>query len=153
MLGTLFESQVDRDTEARRRAVAHAYDVLRGVGVYGATLKPTPRQQTLLRLIVDRVGRDKAISVGELAEQLKVQPREVKSDVNVLRTMFRVRIGSSRDGETGGYYMIASKEEALDTARPFVRQAQAELAIARAILEPHELKEFAGQLQIIEEVE
>ncbi len=148
MLNTLFEQQEDRDHDAKERAIAHAYAVLRGEGSGAAHLLPTVRQQALLRIVVDRLGRTRAITVGELAERLKVTPRDVKADVQELRRRFRVRIGSSRDGEAGGYYMITTKQEALDTARPFVSQALAELEIARAILEPHEMAELEGQLRL-----
>ena len=147
MLGTLFETQHDRDAASKERAITHAYAVLRGEGAPDRLL-PTVRQQALLRIVAGRLGRAHAISVADLAAKLKVQPREVKGDVNELRRIFRVRIGSSRDGESGGYYLITNKQEALDTARPFVSQALSELAIARAILEPHELAELEGQLRL-----
>ena len=149
MFGTLFETQADRDTEARMRAVQHAYDVIRGDLPAGP--KPSRRQTELLRIVVERQGRVKAIAVGELAERLRCTPRDVKGDVRDLRLLFRVRIGSSRDAENGGCYLITTKDEALDTARPFVKQAQAEFAVAKAILEPHEMKELEGQLRLAEE--
>src|SRR5579875_2131635 len=131
MLGTLFETQHDRDRDARMRAVEHAYAVIRGEVPPGP--KPTRRQTELLRIVVTRQGREKAIGVGQLAEQLRTTPREIKGDVRDLRLVFKVRIGSSRDGEAGGCYLITNKDEAFDTARPFIKQAQAEFEIAKAI--------------------
>jgi hypothetical protein len=139
MFSTLFET-------AEERAVAHAYAVISGKSPDG--LKPSARQLSLLRTIADRRGKAKAISVGRLAEMEKTSPREIKGDVRDLRLTFKVRIGSSRDGEAGGYYLITTKDEAFDTARPFIEQAKGEWAIINAILEPHELKELEGQLRL-----
>ncbi|HEY4358239.1 MAG TPA: hypothetical protein VGN16_21010 [Acidobacteriaceae bacterium] len=139
MIGTFFETAEDR-------AVNHAYEVLKGNTPDG--LLPTTRQQAILRIIADKRGLKNAILVGRLAELLKATPRQIKDDIRDLRLLFKVRIGSSRDAIDGGVYLITTKEEALDTARPFLRQASAELAVARAILEPHELAELEGQLRL-----
>jgi hypothetical protein len=147
MADTLFETPQDREQEACRRAIDHAYDVLR-CGYRGT--QPSYRQTLLLRIVVDRVGLARAISISELAALLKTSPREIKADVRDLRLLFRIRIGSSRDGAAGGFYMISTKQELLDTVRPFARQAQAEFAVVRALCEPHELAELEGQLRLEE---
>jgi hypothetical protein len=145
VLGTLFESQEDRDREGGMRTIAHVEDVMIA-GYRGVML--TARQRSLLYIVADRKGLARAISIGELAERLKTSPREIKACVRDLRLVFRVRIGSSRDGEAGGFYLIATKQELLDTVRPFVRQAQSEFEIVKALCEPHELAELEGQMRL-----
>lgn len=137
-IGNMFDTAEDR-------AVNHAYDVLRGNTPDGT--RPTAKQIGLLRIVADCRGAAKAIQIGRLAEMLKGSPRDIKNDVRELRLRFKVRIGSSRDAVNGGYYLITNSKEALDTARPFVEQAKAEFEIARAILEPHEMRELEGQLR------
>lgn len=147
MLGTLFEGQEDRDLAMFGRTVAHIHEVMYH-GHRGVMLNE--RQRAFLRIVADRKGLARAISIGELAERLKTSPREIKACVRDLRLVFRVRIGSSRDGEAGGFYLIATKQELLDTVRPFVRQAQSEFEIVKALCEPHELAELEGQMRLEE---
>jgi hypothetical protein len=147
MLGTLFEAQEDRDQLMLQRTIAHVLNVMHN-GYRGAML--TDRQRVLLRLLADRKGIARAIQIGELAERLKTTPREIKATVRDLRLLFRVRVGSSRNGESGGFYLIATKRELFDTVRPFIRQAQSEFEIPKALCEPHELAELEGQLRLDE---
>lgn len=134
---SLFETPEDR-------AVARVYVLLRG----GCVPEPTARQRALLRTVVERRGKARAISVNTLARTLGVSPREIKADVRDLRLLFAVRIGSSRDSEGGGVYLITNKQELFDTVRPFIRQAQAEFAIAKALCNVHELAELEGQMRL-----
>ena len=138
-LNTLFETQADR-------SVARAQEVARtGFLPY----PPSDLQRGLLRQLECRVGRDRAITIGELAERLKTSPRNVKDAVRELRMQpFLVPIGSSRDQKDGGYFLCATVEERLDTARQYSRQAISELKVWRDMLEPHELAEEMGQMQL-----
>ena len=61
---------------------------------------------------------------------------------------FQVPIGSSRDQKDGGYFLCATVEERLETARQYSRQALSELMVWRDMLEPHELAEEMGQMQL-----
>ncbi len=136
--GSLFETAEDR-------AVARAYEMLRGDDV-----RLSARQIALLRIIADRRGAARAVSVADLARQFNTTPREIKGDVRDLRMDFGLRIGSSRDQEAGGYYLITSKAELLATVTPMLHQLRSEAALIRAMCEPHELAELEGQLRLSE---
>lgn len=134
---SLFETPEDR-------AVAHIYTILRGTTVP----ELSARQREILRAVVERRGKARAIPVNQLARILGVSPREIKADVRDLRILWLARIGSSRDSEGGGIYLITNKQELFDTVRPFVKQAQAEFAIAAALCSRHELAELEGQMRL-----
>ena len=139
MLNTLFESQTDRSLARTREVAKHGF----------LPYAPSDVQRALLHKLEYHVGRDKAVSVGELAERLKLTPRAVKDAVRELRMQpFRVPIGSSRDQKDGGYFLCATVEERLETARQYSRQAISELKVWRDLLEPHELAEEMGQMQL-----
>ena len=139
MLNTLFESQADRSLARAREVARHGF----------LPYPPTDVQRALLYKLEYHIGREKAVSVGELAERLKQTPRSVKEIVRELRMQpFRVPIGSSRDQKEGGYFLCATVEERLETAEQYSRQAFSELKVWRDLLEPHELAERLGQLQL-----
>ena len=139
MLNTLFESQADRSLARAREVGKHGF----------LPYAPSDVQRALLYKLEYHVGRDKAVSVGELAERLKLTPRAVKDAVRELRMRpFQVPIGSSRDQKDGGYFLCATVEERLETARQYSRQALSELMVWRDMLEPHELAEEMGQMQL-----
>jgi len=136
--GTLFDSPQDR-------AQQRAYAVLRGE-IDGA-IEPTASQRAILRILADRPGKAMAISAADLARLANSDDRRVRNDVRDLRLIFKVRIGSAR-GEGNGYYLAVTREERLETVRPFANQIYAEAAIIRAMLDPHELAELEGQMQL-----
>lgn len=141
-MATLFDAQIPQ----RERSLVRAAEVCRhGFQPY----PPSDLQRALLRVLQMHVGRDRAVSVGELAEQLKSTPREVKGLVRDLRMRpFRVPIGSSRSQSDGGYFLCATAEERVQTARQYSQQALSELKVRRDLLEPHELAEEMGQIQL-----
>ena len=105
------------------------------------------RQRALLNVLYGRCGRENAIPIADLSTRLKMQPREIKEAVRELRLNFSVPIGSARTGE-GGYYLITSIEELMDTVRPYVGQAYSELAVARALAGDLAVNEMLGQMQL-----
>ena len=136
MLGTMFETAEDR-------AVAHAELLLRE-GYRGTQL--SSRQRLLVRDLLQARGVSRAIPLKRLAEELRCTDRDIKQDIHDLRLLFRLRVGTLRTSD-GGCYLITSREELLDTVRPFARQAKSEWAIVHAIADKDELRELAGQLQ------
>jgi biotin operon repressor len=134
---SLFETAEDR-------AVERCYGVLRGEVLPQATA----RQIGLLRVVVERRGVARAISVKKLAEMLNTSDREIRSDVHELREVYGLRIGSSRDQDNGGHYLITNKEELYATVTPYLRQAATEMRLVRAMCDPHELAELEGQLRL-----
>jgi len=134
---SLFETAEDR-------AVERAYAVLR----HEVMPPATARQIALLRVVVDRRGASRAIGVAKLASMLDCSDREVRRDVHELREIYGVRIGSSRDQDEGGHYLITTKEELYATVTPYLRQAATEMRLVRAMCDPHELAELEGQLRL-----
>ena len=134
-VGSLFETIEDRAVERAYAVLASRMDP-----------SPTARQLSLLRIIADRRGADRAISVTQLAAMVKTTPREVKGDVRDLRMSFGIRIGSSRDQESGGYYLITSKAELIATLTPMCHQLRSEVNVICAMCEPQELADLEGQM-------
>lgn len=119
--------------------------------VLAGTDCPWPAMAPELQLLVvlkSHVGRQDIIQLAQLVELLSVSERAVKAMVSNLRLNFRVQIGSSRDSEAGGYYVIATAEEARDTVRPLISQALAMLKVARIMLGRHAMNEIFGQLRL-----
>jgi hypothetical protein len=129
-------------------AVDRAYAVLRDE----VMPPPTSQQIALLRIVADRRGAARAISVKRLAEMLHTNDREIRNLVHELRELYGVRIGSSRDQENGGHYLITNKQELFATVTPYLRQAATEMRLVRAMCGPLELAELSGQLRLSEEL-
>lgn len=139
MMSSLFETQADRSRARAAEVCAHGF----------TPYPPSDVQRSLLHQLQSRVGRERAISVGELAERLKTTPRDIKAAVRELRMRpFQVPIGSSRDQAAGGYFLCATVDERLETARQYSKQALSELKVWRDMLEPHELAEELGQIHL-----
>jgi hypothetical protein len=125
---------------------AHARNVMLGAGPWPAT----DLQRELLRILLYHSGAQRAISLHalmvKLGRVLKPIPteREIKDAIRSLVVDFKVRIGASRS-KPFGYFFITSVEEALGTARSYISEIR-ELALrVRVLLDPHDLRELAGQ--------
>jgi hypothetical protein len=95
--------------------------------------QPTLADTTLLTLLRNHQGKNRAVALGALCERMHVTPRTVKEIVQELRLNFGVQLGASRDGEAGGYYLIATAEESLDSTEPMLHQAVTMLKVVCAM--------------------
>jgi hypothetical protein len=105
-------------------------------------------QRTLLRLLRPRLGRDKALPLGDLCERMKLTPRSVKDLVQDLRLNFGIQIGASRDSNAGGYYLISSEEESIESTTQLLHQAITMLEVVRVMRGHQNILELLGQLRL-----
>jgi hypothetical protein len=126
---------------------AHRIDVMILDVLCGRAAYPVnDRQRALLDVLRMRRGRQRAISIGELGERLKLNPRAVKLEIADLTVRFRLPIGSSRDAAEGGYYLVMTHDEAIDSAAPHIHQGIAHFKRAAVLLDKHDLNVMLGQL-------
>ncbi|QNI34502.1 hypothetical protein H7849_11765 [Alloacidobacterium dinghuense] len=111
----------------------------------------TEQQRHILELLRYRRGRSKAIKISEISSRLNLSARFVKDMVRSLVVDFKLQIGASRDGADGGYYLVMSDEEALDTARPYIEEGIAMFKRAQVFVGTRAILELRGQLSIEEE--
>jgi|SRR6185437_2067544 len=105
-------------------------------------------EMAVLRLIRYRRGVANAISIREIQEKLDLGEREIKQIVRTLRIDFRLPIGSSKNGSTGGYFIIASiEDQAVAVAGPLA-QIRAEAEILKVLTNPERTRELLGQIQL-----
>lgn len=122
----------------------------RGTGTLpgGARCLDFPRCR-IEELVAGRLGRDRAISIAEIAAATRLSPREIKQHVHDLR-MDGVRIGSTRQGADAGYFMIENLDELREFLRGYGRQAITELRLIQRMLGKDYalVKELEGQLAL-----
>lgn len=141
---TLFEPPPESEVERAHRIDVQILDTLCGKCAYPIS----ERQRSLLHLLRSRRGLDSAISIGEIGERLKINPRTVKEEISDLTIRFRIPIGSSRDAVNSGYYLAITRQECVDSATPHIRQALVHLQRARVLLDEKDLLELVGQLNL-----
>ena len=111
--GSLFETYADK-------VLRRVYDVLDGQHCPW----PLPIQSAhFLRLLFGHQGKGRAISLGGLCERMKITPRRCKEIVQELRQDFGLQIGASREGDAGGYYLIATAAESVESTEAMYGQA------------------------------
>ena len=102
----------------------------------------------LLIVLKPHVGKAQALPLSELALRLETNPRSIKLWVNSLRVNFGVQIGASRDADAGGYYIISSAAEALESTQYLVNQATSMWRVVRVLRGRHATAEIYGQVRI-----
>ncbi len=98
-------------------------------------MTPEARNQ-VGEIIEQHAGRPAAISIAQIANATGLSAREIKQAVHDLR-MDGVRIGSSRIAEgdaVAGYYMVQTREELIDSLRPYQRQVVTEIALIQQLV-------------------
>lgn len=105
-------------------------------------------QRTLLRLLRPRLGRARAIALGDLCERMRLTPRVVKDLVQDLRLNFGIQIGASRDAAAGGYYLIETEAESVESTTQLLHQALTMLEVVRVMRGHHNLLELLGQIRL-----
>lgn len=115
-------------------------------GMYGADL--SGEQRLVLKSLRYHTSSANPITIRELREKTGLSEREVKDCVRTLRLTFRVPVGSSRNGERGGYFLILTDEDLALFLSGALRQIQAELEVVRAVAGPDRVAELLGQLSL-----
>ena len=135
--GTLFETYGDRVV----RRVAEVLNCER------CPWPPTSFEMGLLFLLGSHIGRANSVPLNQLAELMHLDARKIKEMVQGLRLNFGVQIGALRTRD-GGYYLISSDEESLESHSYLVNQAVSMLRTARALRPQQTIAELAGQLTL-----
>ena len=117
--GSLFETFADK-------VLRRADDVLAG---RECPWPPVALEIGFLQLLRTHQGKGRIVPLGLFAERLHTSPREIKKIVQSLCLNFGVQVGRSRDSEDGGYYLIATYEESVESTEQMLRQATSMLRV------------------------
>jgi len=115
-----------------------------------ADSKVTPEKKEALvaGMIWQHQGRANPIAISLLSKATGWSAREIKSIVEQLVVTHRMKIGASRNQETGGYFVVVDAEDVEVAARPYRNQVFAMMRRLRVLLSEHKMREFHGQLTI-----
>ena len=116
--------------------------------LYGK-IAPFPLTQDQRRMLIAlrfHCGRERAVKLAELCEQLKLEERKVKDLMRSLVVDFKVRIGASRT-KPYGYYLVTTAEEAKDAAAVYWSEVRELVKRARVLEDRHFVLERLGQLR------
>ncbi len=97
------------------------------------TIEAIARVQTVIE---GHTGRAAAISIAQVGNVTGLSAREIKQAVHDLR-MQGIRIGSARVAEgdaVAGYYMVATREELIDSLRPYQHQVASEIMLIQQLM-------------------
>ncbi len=108
--------------------------------------KFTPEERKVLEILDRHRGKDKAIRVPDLAEQIDMDGRTVRKVVKHLVEFHHISIGSTPSG-VAGYYMIRTADEAWEVFLSLRRRALSILRRATAF-QKATLPELLGQLSL-----
>jgi len=137
--GSLFDTFADA-------VLRRVDDVIAGRNCDWPTKEPHRR---LLALLRNHQGKHRAVSIGEIGEKMSLAPRAVKELVQDLRLSFGVQLGSSREADGGGYYLIATEAESEETCAPYFQQAITELrVVARMRRGRQSIAELTRQIEL-----
>lgn len=146
MTDTLFDHQLQprADFQADREIMALISG--HGTGRFGEHL--SAEESAVLKIVRFHTSSANPITIRALRERTKLSERQIKDCVRTLRLNFRVAIGSSRNGERGGYFLILTPEDMSIFLSSAMRQIQAELEVVRAIAGPERVAELLGQISL-----
>lgn len=107
-----------------------------------------PEEKSVLGMLRFRRGVANALGIRDIAERLKLTDRQVKSIVRTLRVHFGLPIGSSKNGVTGGYFLIITPDDLAVAVKGPLDQIRAEAEVLRAIAGGRAAAELLGQLTL-----
>jgi hypothetical protein len=113
----------------------------------GASPKDRARIARVLAVIRIHVGRDRAISMHAIAEQLRISTRDIQDIVKFLVEERSWPIGSATS-KPFGYYLIRNEDELRQNYQHFVRRGVSNLRHARAYKKASIVGPIVGQLEI-----
>ena len=96
-------------------------------------------------------GSARAITIREMQKRAScnwLTDRQIKKAVRTLRINFRLPIGSSKQGNEGGYFLMLTPEDHAILRRQVLDQVRAELEVLKSIDGPKAALELLGQLQL-----
>ncbi|MDR3797992.1 MAG: hypothetical protein P4K93_07555 [Terracidiphilus sp.] len=104
-------------------------------------------EKAVLEMIRYRRGAAKSISLRDIQQRTKLDPRTIKQAVRTLRLNFRLPIGSSKNSESGGYYLMISAEDRAIWRKDVLDQVRAQVDVLRAADGHQAALEALGQLR------
>jgi hypothetical protein len=117
-----------------------------GGGRFGLPLTDVERQ--VLAAIRFHRGLDRAVSLRAIAEQHRLDARQIKQSVRTLRLNYRLPIGSSKNAGGGGYYLMLTDDDRRVWRNDVIDQVRAQLDVLRAADSRHAALEALGQLRV-----
>jgi hypothetical protein len=137
--GSLFETFADR-------VLRRVDDVIAG---RGCAWIATPAQRQILLLLRPHQGKRRAVPLDTLRERLKLSARGVKDLVQDLRLSFGIQLGASREGNAGGYYLVATEQESDESTAQMRAQAISMLRTCHRMRHGREtLSELLQQIEL-----
>lgn len=95
-----------------------------------------------------RRGIKNAMSIREIQERTRLEPRTIKQAVRTLRLNFHLPIASWKHAERGGYFLIVDEEDRAAWVKDVLDQVRAELLVLRAAAGAQAGLELLGQLRM-----
>ncbi len=111
-------------------------------------LELDPDEKAVLDCLRYRRGIKNAMTIREIHERTKLDPRAVKQAVRALRLNFRLPIASWKNADRGGYYLICDAADRAAWVKDVTDQVRAELAVLHAAAGRQAGLELLGQLQL-----
>jgi hypothetical protein len=105
-------------------------------------------EKTVLECLRFRRGIKNAMSIREIQERTKLEPRTIKQAVRDLRLNFHMPIASWKHAERGGYFLIVDEEDRAAWVKDVLDQVRGELSVLRAAAGAQAGLELLGQLRI-----
>lgn len=111
-------------------------------------LQLTPDECAVLRAIRFHRGASNAIPIREMRTRIKLSDREIKRIVRTLRVSYHLPIGSSKDAQDGGYFLILTEDDQKVFDNSFLEQVRAQIQAHRCVCGPRRTRELLGQLSL-----
>jgi hypothetical protein len=96
-------------------------------------------------------GAAHAVTIREMQKRVScnwLSDRLIKKSVRTLRINFHLPIGSSKQGNEGGYFIMLTEEDHAILRHQVLDQVRAELEVLKSVDGPKAALELLGQLQL-----
>jgi hypothetical protein len=113
----------------------------------GASPADRSKIARVLAIIRVHVGRDRAISMHEIAARTGVSTRDIQDIVKTLVEERSIPIGSATT-KPYGYYVIRSEKELEENYQHFVRRGVSNIRHARAFNKPATIEDIVRQVKL-----
>lgn len=111
---------------------------------------PEKKEVVVAGMIWRHQGRANPIAISLLSKATGWSAREIKSIVEQLVVTHHMKIGASRNQESGGYFVVVDAEDVELAAKSYRNQIFAMLRRLRVLLSEHELRKLYGQLEMLD---
>lgn len=105
-------------------------------------------EKSVLECLRFKRGLKDAITIHEIQLRTELDPRTIKQSVRTLRLNFHLPIGSWKNAQRGGYFLIVDEEDRAAWVKDVLDQVRAEIGVLKAAAGRQASLELLGQLQI-----